>query len=61
VSEEQYYIKQLEQLQEWAGAIGAEWNGDLPGRLEDRAHLTSDLKAKCQEAIAIVKELEEDL
>lgn len=46
----------MEVLQE-LNEIGGTWNGDLPGRDEDRAHLAEQAASRISEALEIVEEI----
>jgi hypothetical protein len=48
----QTLIKQMEE-------IAGEWNGDEPGRPEERAHIAEDIIEKTKELLDLLEELDE--
>lgn len=40
--------------------IAGEWNGDLPGRLEDQAHICEEILEHVKQIEVLIKELEEN-
>lgn len=57
-TEAEYYVSEIDDAIEWANGIAGEWNGKLPGRLEDRAMRAQELIEKAQELQDLIKELE---
>lgn len=58
-TEIEYYIDELNDLISYVDDIASEWNGDQPGRLEDRAVIATDVMEKAQELKNLLKQLEE--
>lgn len=52
-------ILDLKELARKAEEISGEWNGDLPGRDEDRAHCANDIIEKCKELEILLDEMQE--
>lgn len=51
--------EELENLITKCEEIAGEWNGDEPGRQEERAHIAEDIMEKAQELIELLEELDE--
>ena len=48
----------LEQIKKWAEEISGQWDGDKPGRAEDRAHQAQDVIDKVEELSILINEME---
>ena len=49
----------LQILKEWAEEISGEWNGDNPGKQEERAHCAQDIIKKSDELKDLLDEMKE--
>jgi hypothetical protein len=58
MTDEAMQISYVNDIQEWAEAIAGEWDGDNPGRLEDRATCASEIIAKLNEVKELIAEME---
>ena len=48
----------LDQIKKWAEEIQGSWDGDLPGRAEDRAHQATDILEKVKELETLIANME---
>ena len=46
---------ELNKIKKWAEEIAGEWNGDEPGRQEDRAHQATDILEKVAELEELIE------
>ena len=46
MTDESYWNETLDEMRSWANEIASEWNGDEPGRQEDRAMRAEEI-LKC--------------
>jgi hypothetical protein len=51
-------LKFLEDIKEEFAQISSEWNGDEPGVLEELSNFSNEIYDKCDELIALLKEVE---
>ena len=59
MSDEHYFISTLKEMEDWAGGITGEWDGDFPGSQEDRAHCADEIIAKIDELKELIEEMRE--
>ena len=48
----------LKGIRKWAEDISGEWNGDNPGRKEDRAHQANEIIEKVDELLELINGME---
>ena len=51
--------QELSSIKEWAEEIAGEWDGDNPGRAEDRAHQAQDILDKVVELSILINEMKD--
>ncbi len=52
------YDKTLSQIKNYVETLGGQWDGDLPGRLEDQAHICGEILDHIKEIEKLLEELE---
>lgn len=55
MTDEDYQISCVNDIEKWAFDISAEWNGKNPGSQEDRARQADDIIEKCQELKELIQ------
>jgi hypothetical protein len=48
----------LEEIKTWAAEIEGQWNGDLPGKAEDRAVIAEEIICNCDHIKKLMEEIE---
>lgn len=57
MSDEQFWSSYLDDIIAWADEIAGEWDGNEPGRQEDRGHQANDIIQKAQELQQLLLEM----
>lgn len=50
-------ILDISNLQKWAEKISGQWDGDLPGLVEDKAHCANDIIDTCKKLKELLDEM----
>ncbi len=58
MSDEKYFNETLDEMSSWANDIMAEWDGDLPGRQEDRATQAEHISRLIEDLREQINEME---
>lgn len=59
MSDEQYQISCVKDIEQWAFEISSAWNGKYSGVVEQKALLANEIMAKCQELKSLISEMED--